>query len=74
MLNEGNISRGAVWNVGDVRLVSSVPGEGGMGPYRVGQSFDYAGNKFVIMAATASKVSLEIRPSGEAVDILPKTP
>jgi hypothetical protein len=74
MLNEGNISRGAVWNVGDVRLVSSVPGEGEMGPYRVGQSFDYAGKKFVIMAATASKVSLEIRPSGEAVDILPKTP
>jgi len=74
MLNEGNISRGAVWNVGDVRLVSSVPGEGEMGPYRVGQAFDYAGKKFVVTGATPSKVSLEIRPGGEAVDILPKTP
>jgi len=74
MLNEGNISRGAVWNVGDVRLVSSVPGEGEMGPYRVGQAFDYAGKKFVVIGATPSKVSLEIRPGREAVDILPKTP
>jgi len=74
MLNEGNISRGAVWNVGDVRLVSSVPGEGEMGPYRVGQAFDYAGKKFVVTGATPSKVSLEIRPGGEALDILPKTP
>jgi len=74
MLNEGNISRGAVWNVGDVRLVSSVPGEGEMGPYRVGQAFDYAGKKFVVTGATPTKVSLEIRPGGEAVDILPKTP
>jgi len=74
MLNEGNFSRGAVWNVGDVRLVSSVPGEGEMGPYRVGQAFDYAGKKFVVTGATPSKVSLEIRPDGEAVDILPKTP
>ena len=74
MLNEDNISRGAVWNVGDVRLVSSVPGEGEMGPYRVGQSFDYAGKTFLVRGATPSKVSLEIRPGGEAVDILPKTP
>jgi hypothetical protein len=69
-----NISRGAVWNVGDVRLVSLVPGEGEMGPYRVGQDFDYAGKKFVVTGATPNKVSLEIRPGGEAVDILPKTP
>jgi hypothetical protein len=45
-----------------------------MGPYRVGQAFDYAGKKFVVIGATPSKVSLEIRPGGEAVDILPKTP
>jgi hypothetical protein len=45
-----------------------------MGPYRVGQAFDYAGKTFVLMGATPSKVSLEIRQGGEAVDILPKTP
>jgi hypothetical protein len=45
-----------------------------MGPYRVGQAFEYAGKKFVVTGATPSKVSLEIRPGGEVVDILPKTP
>jgi len=58
--------------VGDVRLISMVPGEGEMGPYRIGQSFPYAGKTFVVIAASAQKVSLRMKPEGESVDILPK--
>ena len=45
-----------------------------MGPYRVGQSFSYAGKNFVIREATAGKVTLKMVPEGEEVQILPKTP
>jgi hypothetical protein len=58
--------------VGDVRLFSMVPGEGEMGPYRIGQSFPYAGKTFVVVGASAQKVSLRMKPEGESVDILPK--
>lgn len=74
MLDERGKSRGVVWEVGDIRLLSLVPGEGEMGPFRVGQSFDYAGKQFVILSATGNKVVLWMKPDGEEVLILPKTP
>jgi len=67
-------SRGVVWGVGDIRLVSLVPGEGELGPYRAGQSFPYAGKEFVIREASPTKVTLWMKPEGEEVQILPKTP
>jgi hypothetical protein len=74
MIDERGKSRGVSWLVGDIRLISLVPGEGGMGPFRVGQSFSYAGKEFVIRGAATNKVSLSMKPEGEEVDILPKTP
>jgi len=71
-IDERGKSRGVDWNVGDVRLISLVPGEGEMGPYRVGQGFPYAGKTFVVIAATPQKVTLRMKPEGEIVDILPK--
>ena len=73
-IDEGGKSRGVTWAVGDILLISLVPGEGKMGPYRVGQAFFYAGREFVIREASNSRVSLLLRPGGEEVDILPKTP
>jgi hypothetical protein len=43
-----------------------------MGPYRVGQGFPYAGKTFVVIGATPQKVTLQMKPGGELVDILPK--
>ena len=74
LIDERGKSRGVVWPVGDIRLVSMVPGEGELGPYRVGQTISYSGKKFVIRDATSSKVSLWMQPEGEEVQILPKTP
>jgi hypothetical protein len=71
-IDERGKSRGVEWEVGDVRLISMVPGEGEMGPYRIGQSFSYSGKIFVVVAASAQKVSLRIKPEGESVIILPK--
>ena len=73
LLDERGKSRGVEWNVGDIRLISLVPGEGEMGPYRVGQSFPYAGKVFVVTEATPLKVSLKMMPEGETVYILPNT-
>jgi hypothetical protein len=70
----GREKRGVLWSVGDIRLISLVPGEGEMGPYRVGQSFIYAGKEFMILEGTPSKVTLIMKPEGEEVQILPKTP
>ena len=74
MLDERGKARGVVWSVGDVRLISLVPGEGEMGPYRVGQTFSYAGKEFVIREANPNKVTLWMTPEGEEIQILPKTP
>jgi hypothetical protein len=71
-IDERGKSRGVELGVGDVRLISMRPGEGEMGPYRIGQSFPYAGKTFVVIAASAQKVSLRMKPEGESVDILPK--
>jgi hypothetical protein len=71
-IDERGKSRGVDWSVGDVRLISLVPGEGEMGPYRVGQGFPYAGKTFVVIGATPQKVTLRMKPEGEIVDILPK--
>jgi len=71
-IDERGKSRGVEWEVGDVRLISMVPGEGEMGPYRIGQSFSYSGKIFVVVAASAQKVSLRMKPEGESVIILPK--
>ena len=73
LLDERGKSRGVEWSVGDIRLISLVPGEGEMGPYRVGQSFPYAGKVFVVTEATPLKVSLKMMPEGEVVYILPNT-
>jgi hypothetical protein len=71
-IDERGKTRGVEWSVGDVRLISLVPGEGEMGPYRVGQGFSYAGKTFVVVEASAKKVSLRMKPEGDLVDILPK--
>jgi len=73
LLDERGKSRGVEWNMGDIRLISLRPGEGEMGPYRVGQSFPYAGKVFVVTEATPLKVSLKMMPEGESVSILPNT-
>ena len=73
LLDERGKSRGVEWNMGDIRLISLVPGEGEMGPYRVGQSFPYAGKVFIVTEATPLKVSLKMMPEGEMVYILPNT-
>ena len=73
LLDERGKSRGVEWNMGDIRLISLVPGEGEMGPYRVGQSFPYAGKVFEVVEATPTMVTLKMRPGGESVSILPNT-
>jgi hypothetical protein len=74
LIDEHGKSRGIAWPVGDIRLLSLVPGEGEMGPYRIGQTFLYAGKEFIIREASVNKVSLKMKPDGEDVDLLPKTP
>ena len=74
LIDERGKSRGVNWPVGDIRLISLVPGEGGMGPFRVGQEFSYAQREFLIRDASPSKVSLWIKAENEEVQILPKTP
>ena len=73
LIDERGKTRGVDWSIGDIRLISLVPGEGEMGPYRVGQSFPYAGKTFVVMDASPTKVSLKMMPEGESVSILPNT-
>ena len=82
LLEETGKTRAVDLSVGDLRLISLIPGEGEMGPYRVGQSFPYAGKTFVVTDASLGKVSLKMMPEGEMVSILmntdqtllPKTP
>ena len=71
MVNYQSLSRGAAWNVGDIRLRSSVPGEGEMGPYREGQTFTYSGQQFAVMEGSPGKVSLQMKPQGEMRYVLP---
>lgn len=73
LIDERGKTRGVDLSVGDIRLISLVPGEGEMGPYRVGQSFVYAGKTFVVKDASPVKVSLKMMPEGESVSILPNT-
>jgi len=74
LIDERGKTRGVAWNMGEIMLASLVPGEGDLGPYRLGQIFSYAGRDFLIRDASASKVSLELLPEKEKVEILPKTP
>jgi hypothetical protein len=71
MVNYQGLSRGAAWNVGDIRLRSSVPGEGEMGPYREGQTFTYSGQQFAVMEGSPGKVSLQMKPQGDMRYVLP---
>ena len=71
MLNDQGIARGAAWNTGDICLRSSVPGEGAMGPYREGQTFLYSGQEFAVLEGTSSKVSLQMKPQGNLLYVLP---
>jgi hypothetical protein len=73
LIDERGKTRGVDWSIGDIQLISLVPGEGEMGPYRVGQSFPYAGKTFVVTDASPAKVSLKMMPEGESVFILPNT-
>lgn len=74
LIDERGKSRGVLWGVGDIRLLSLVPGEGELGPYRVGQTFPYAGKELVVRDAATNRVTLLIKPDGEEIQILPKTP
>lgn len=74
LIDERGKSRGVQWGVGDIRLLSLVPGEGELGPFRVGQIFPYAGKDFIVRDAAMNKVTLVIKPDGEEVQILLKTP
>ena len=74
LIDERGRPRGTTWNAGDITLLSLVPGEGEMGPYRVGQTFQYAGREFLVRDGSAAKATLELLPEGERVDLLPKTP
>jgi hypothetical protein len=74
LIDERGKARGVTWNMGEIVLASLVPGEGELGPYRAGQIFSYAGRDFLIRDASAAKVSLELLPEKEKVEILPKTP
>jgi hypothetical protein len=71
-IDERGKPRGVDWSIGDVKFISSVPGEGKMGPYRVGQAFSYAGKNFALVGATPQKVTWKMKPEGEQIDILPK--
>jgi hypothetical protein len=71
-IDERGKSRGVDWSVGDVKFISSVPGEGQMGPYRVGQAFSYSGKDFILVEATPQKVTWKMKPEGELIYILPK--
>jgi len=71
-IDERGKSRGVDWSVGDVKFISSIPGEGQMGPYRVGQDFFYAGKNFVLVQAAPQKVTWKMKPEGELIDILAK--
>ena len=71
-IDERGKPRGVDWSVGDVKFISSVPGEGQMGPYRVGQAFSYSGKDFILVEATPQKVTWKMKPEGELIDILPK--
>lgn len=74
LLDQPGKPRGVTWHVGAVTLRSLVPGEADLGPFRVGQSFSYAGQDFALQAASPEKVRVKILPDGESFDILKKTP
>ena len=71
-IDERGKPRGVDWSVGDVKFISSVPGEGQIGPYRVGQAFSYGGKNFALAEATPQKVTWKMKPEGELIYILPK--
>ena len=71
-IDERGKPRGVDWSVGEVKFISSVPGEGQMGPFRVGQAFSYARKDFVLVDATPQKVTWKMKPEGELIYILAK--
>lgn len=74
LLDQPGRPRGVIWQVGAVTLRSLVPGEADLGPFRVGQTFSYAGQNFALLAAVPEKVRVKILPDGESFDIPKKTP
>lgn len=68
------MARGVVWDVSDYRLISLVPGEGEMGPYRAGQSFSYSGKDFLLVEGRKDRVILSLLPEKEELQVFPKTP
>ena len=50
--------RTLVWDVGDVRFFSPVSGVGEIGPYHLGQTFEYEGKKFVLVGREGKKIKL----------------
>jgi len=73
-LDERGKPRGVIWDIGETRLWSLVPGEGEMGPFRLGQKFSYAGKTFLLKEVSPTKAVLRMEPEGETVELLPKTP
>lgn len=69
-----SMARGVTWDVSDYRLISLVPGEGEMGPYRVGQSFSYSGKEFLFVEGRKDRVILSLLPEKEELQVFPKTP
>jgi len=68
------MARGVTWDVSDYRLISLVPGEGEMGPYRAGQSFSYSGKEFLLVEGKKDRVILSLLPEKEELQVFPKTP
>lgn len=68
------LPRGLKWDVSDYRLISLVPGEGEMGPFRPGQTFSYSGKEFLFLEGKKDRVILQLLPEKEELQVFPKTP
>lgn len=68
------LSRGVTWDVSDYRLISLVPGEGEMGPFRAGQTFSYSGKEFLFFEGKKDRAILKLLPENEELQVFPKTP
>lgn len=48
----------ATWDVGDIRFYSPASGGREVGPYRMGENFDYEGKKFSIIGREGKKIQI----------------
>ena len=47
-----------IWDVGEIRIVNTIPGGGEMGPYQIGQSFVFEGKEFAILGREGNRIRL----------------